>query len=174
MNLTLFGVSFLLLFEFLSRSCRTECVVCVFYAVLDYSNGLCWGLSGILTPDDVPLPIIVDYRDKSRWHYSSYHILPKAQRNFGCHATLQDLIITRRAYYHMQACGNNVLLCTGGKITTKSMAFFNRKEVNYVELMYVVLVTQILFFFFFADKCILHSQVLKEWGLGGSIYLSIA
>ena len=47
------------------------------------------------------------------------------------------------------------------------MVFFNRKEVNYAKLM---LATQILvFFFFFINKCIIHSKVLTEWGATYSI-----
>ena len=43
-------------------------------------------------------------------------------------------------------------MCTVGKITTKSMVFFNRKEVNYAKLMYVVLATQIVFSFLFYQQ----------------------
>ena len=42
-----------------------------------------------------------------------------------------------------------VIMCTVGKITTKSMVFYERKEVNHAKLMYVVLATQSLFFFLF-------------------------
>ena len=43
-----------------------------------------------------------------------------------------------RQYGHITICKPVVIICTVGKITRKSMVFFNRKEVNYVKLMYVV------------------------------------
>ena len=78
---------------------------------------------------------------------------------------------TRRAYYHMQACGDNVLLCTGGKITTKSMVFFNRKEVNYAKLMYVVLATQIVFSFLFYQQ--VYNPFQSTDRVGGGLHLFI-
>ena len=49
---------------------------------------------------------------------------------------------------HITICKPAVIMCTGGKITTKSMVFFKRTEVNHAKLMYAVLATQSFFFLF--------------------------
>ena len=67
---------------------------------------------------------------------------------------------------HITICKPVVTMCCCvlvEKLQQKGMVFLNRKEVNYAKLIYVVLATQIVFFFFFINKCIIHFKVLTEW-----------